>query len=161
MSRVVPAISVTIARFVPVHAFSRLDLPTLGRPTMATCNQQANDHAVTPRLSTVQQRCACCTNLNYTEAHYMQQIYCKRELLRQVWQCAPVYQLPGHMPMALPTKGNDSCSPAGYGCSAPNPVLLLVLRVCILRGPLGTSRLLRLCWLRLQLRQRLLMYCEW
>jgi hypothetical protein len=29
--------SVTIARSVCVHALSRLDLPTLGRPTMATC----------------------------------------------------------------------------------------------------------------------------
>mmetsp|Transcript_27156 Transcript_27156/g.69106 ORF Transcript_27156/g.69106 Transcript_27156/m.69106 type:complete len:341 (-) Transcript_27156:637-1659(-) len=37
-SRVVPAMSVTIARSVRVHALSRLDLPTFGRPTMATCS---------------------------------------------------------------------------------------------------------------------------
>ena len=37
MSRVVPATSVTIARCVPLQALSRLDLPTFGRPTSATC----------------------------------------------------------------------------------------------------------------------------
>mmetsp|Transcript_17138 Transcript_17138/g.47522 ORF Transcript_17138/g.47522 Transcript_17138/m.47522 type:complete len:275 (-) Transcript_17138:585-1409(-) len=35
-SRVVPAISVTIARSLELHALSRLDFPTFGRPTMAT-----------------------------------------------------------------------------------------------------------------------------
>lgn len=37
MSRVVPACEVTIARSLRVHAFKRLDFPTFGRPTMATC----------------------------------------------------------------------------------------------------------------------------
>ena len=36
-SRVVPGTAVTMARSLLLHAFSRLDLPTLGRPTMATC----------------------------------------------------------------------------------------------------------------------------
>uniref|UniRef100_A0A7C9F693 Uncharacterized protein n=1 Tax=Opuntia streptacantha TaxID=393608 RepID=A0A7C9F693_OPUST len=36
-SRVVPAMSVTIALSLLLQAFRRLDLPTLGRPTIATC----------------------------------------------------------------------------------------------------------------------------
>ena len=35
-SRVVPGTSVTIARAVPTSALNRLDLPTLGSPTIAT-----------------------------------------------------------------------------------------------------------------------------
>ncbi len=35
-SRVVPAMGETMARSVPVSAFSSVDLPTLGRPMMAT-----------------------------------------------------------------------------------------------------------------------------
>ena len=35
-SRVVPAMGETMARSVPVRALSRVDLPTLGRPMMAT-----------------------------------------------------------------------------------------------------------------------------
>lgn len=35
MSRVVPGLAVTMARSLRLHAFSKLDLPTLGRPTMA------------------------------------------------------------------------------------------------------------------------------
>lgn len=42
MSLVVPAISVTIARSVPLSAFSRLDFPTLGRPTSATCARHSS-----------------------------------------------------------------------------------------------------------------------
>ncbi len=37
MSRVVPATSVTMARCEPLQALSRLDLPTFGLPTSATC----------------------------------------------------------------------------------------------------------------------------
>lgn len=36
MSRVVPGIAATMARSLRLHAFSRLDFPTFGRPTMAT-----------------------------------------------------------------------------------------------------------------------------
>src|SRR5690348_1640044 len=36
-SRVVPGMSVTIARSLPASAFSRLDLPTLGSPTITAC----------------------------------------------------------------------------------------------------------------------------
>jgi hypothetical protein len=41
MSRVVPAMSVTMARSVPLSALRRLDLPTLGRPTSATWHSVA------------------------------------------------------------------------------------------------------------------------
>ena len=40
LSRVVPGISRTIARFVPVIALIRLDFPTLGRPTIDTCPER-------------------------------------------------------------------------------------------------------------------------
>ena len=45
-SRVVPAISVTIAPSSPASAFSKLDLPTLGAPTKATVMPSAR---TTPR----------------------------------------------------------------------------------------------------------------
>ena len=50
MSRVVPATSVTMARWEPLQALSRLDLPTLGRPTSATCS---------PLRSSCPARCVC------------------------------------------------------------------------------------------------------
>ena len=39
-SLVVPGISVTMARSVPEHALSRLDFPTFGLPTIATCSDE-------------------------------------------------------------------------------------------------------------------------
>ena len=36
VSRVVPRMGLTMARFSPQMAFSRLDLPTLGRPMIAS-----------------------------------------------------------------------------------------------------------------------------
>ena len=49
-SRVVPGTSVTIARCAPTSALNRLDLPTFGWPTIATCSTLANQPAA-PRVA--------------------------------------------------------------------------------------------------------------
>jgi hypothetical protein len=47
ISLVVPGWAVTIARSLRLHAFSKLDLPTLGRPMIATCTATVRTtHAV-------------------------------------------------------------------------------------------------------------------
>ena len=56
-SRVVPAISVTIARSTPARALSKDDLPALGLPAITTCR---------PSRSNCPWRADCCTAL--TEA---------------------------------------------------------------------------------------------
>ena len=42
ISRVVPAMSVTMARSCPARALSRLDLPALGAPAITTCIPSCN-----------------------------------------------------------------------------------------------------------------------
>ena len=52
-SRVVPGTSVTIARDAPASALNRLDLPTFGSPTIATCSPSRISR---PRRASAEQR---------------------------------------------------------------------------------------------------------
>ena len=61
-SRVVPAISVTIARSSPARRFNSEDLPTLGAPTITTCTPSSKR---LPRSACSSKVCiSCCTPCN-------------------------------------------------------------------------------------------------
>ena len=57
VSRVVPAMSVTMAISSPAKALSKLDLPTFGCPINTTCNPSRN---IAPCVAVAKTRSSCC-----------------------------------------------------------------------------------------------------